>query len=130
MRGLKPEWFRSTYYVKFILKEEWEIAINRELDALVENGSFEVVDLPRGCKPLKTNWVLKVKDPNDQKIYKARLVIKGCPKVYKRDYNETFSPVAKYHSIRFLLTCASRRDFDIQQMDVTAHHNAVKTAFI
>lgn len=55
--------------------------------------------------------------------YKARLVIKGCVqrKIRKIDYDETYSPLLRYTSVRFLLAVAVRYDLDIDQMDaVTA----------
>ena len=50
--------------------------------------------------------------------YKARLVEKGYTQVQGIDYKETFSPVARYKSIRYLLTHAALQDWEIEAMDV------------
>lgn len=55
--------------------------------------------------------------------YKARLVTKGYAQFEGLDYNETFAPVAKFDSIRAILSLAAINDWELQQMDV-------KTAFL
>ena len=56
-------------------------------------------------------------------IYKARLIAKGFRQVQGIDYDETFSPVAMFKSIRIILTIAAYFNYEIWQMDV-------KTAFL
>ena len=50
--------------------------------------------------------------------YKVRLVAKGYTQVQGIDYEETFSPVARYKSIRYLLAHAALQDWEIEAMDV------------
>ena len=50
--------------------------------------------------------------------YKARLVVKGYTQVQGIYYEETFSAVARYESIRYLLTHATLQDWEIEAMDV------------
>lgn len=53
--------------------------------------------------------------------YKARLVAKGFSQRPGIDYKETFSPVIRYDSIRYLLALATKNGYSIEQMDaVTA----------
>ena len=56
-------------------------------------------------------------------IYKGRLVAKGFKQIDGIDYDETFSPVAMFKSIRIMLAIAAYHDYEIWQMDV-------KTAFL
>ena len=53
--------------------------MNKEISALQENQTWEVVSLPANKKPIGCKWVYKVKYKADGTIerYKARLVAKG-----------------------------------------------------
>lgn len=56
-------------------------------------------------------------------LYKARLVAKGFTQIEGIDFQETFSPVAQYEAIRFLLSVAALEDWKIEALDI-------KTAFL
>jgi hypothetical protein len=57
----------------------WKEAVQSEMDSIMSNGTWEVVDHSYGCKPIGCKWVLKKKLRSDGTIerYKARLVAKG-----------------------------------------------------
>ena len=78
------------------------------------------MDLPLGCKPLSSKWVLKRKRKVDRSIdkYKARLVIKGYMQTECLDYFETYSPLTRINSIRMMLAIAAVRNLEVHQMDV------------
>ena len=50
--------------------------------------------------------------------YKAQVVAKGFTQECGIDYEETFSPVTRYESIRYLLAHATLEDWEIKAMDV------------
>ena len=52
------------------------------------------------------------------RCYKVRLVVKGYIQVQGIDYEETFSLVARYESIRYLLADAALQGWEIEAMDV------------
>ena len=56
----------------------------------------------------------------DSKVYtyKARLVAKGFKQTHGIDYDETFSPVAMFKSIRILIAIAAYHNYEIWQMDI------------
>ena len=52
------------------------------------------------------------------KSFKGRLVAQGYSQKYGIDYDEVFSPVARFSSVRTLLAFAVERKMLIHQMDV------------
>lgn len=104
--------------------KNWKNAMEAELKSLAQNQTWRLVNLPVGRKAIANKWVFKRKLSSTGEIdrYKARLVVKGCSQREGIDYAETFSPVVRYSSIRFLVSLAAKLDLDIDQMDaVTAY---------
>ncbi|KAL9447409.1 hypothetical protein AB3S75_014971 [Citrus x aurantiifolia] len=103
----------------------WKEAINSEVESILQNHTWELVDLPPGCKPLGYKWIFKRKMKVDGSIdkHKARLVIKGYRQREGLDYFDTYSLVTRINSIRMIIAIAALRNLKIHQMDV-------KTAFI
>ncbi|CAI7899133.1 unnamed protein product, partial [Closterium sp. NIES-53] len=101
--------------------EEWKKAMESELKSIEENGTWELVELPEGCKAITSNWLFKIKSDADGKIerYKSRLVAMGYQKKEKVDYKELFSPVVKPTTLRTLLVGAAIKGWVVKQMDVT-----------
>lgn len=103
----------------------WIKAMKEELAALEENKTWQLVDLPAGQKLITNRWVFKRKLNTDGSIdrYKARLVVKGFQQRHGIDFNETFSPVVRWDTVRSVLSVASNEKLKISQFDV-------KTAFL
>ncbi|KAI3659112.1 hypothetical protein MP638_001979 [Amoeboaphelidium occidentale] len=101
--------------------KEWVDAINDEIKSLEDNQTWTLVHLPPGRTPIKSKWVFKLKRDSSGNIarFKARLVAKGFSQQHGIDYHETFSPVVKFSSLRFLLALAAQQDWEIEQVDFT-----------
>jgi hypothetical protein len=65
-------------------------------------------------------WVYRTKSAGDGKInrYKAKLVTKGVQHVHGIDYDETFSPAAKMHSICLELSIEATKVWEVHRMVV------------
>ena len=101
-------------------EEKWKGVAECEYSALMENWTWELVPLPSNRKPIGCKWVFKAKRGSDGAVerFKARLVAKGYAQQYGVDYDETFSPVVRFSSIRLLLAYAVQNDMIVHQMDV------------
>ena len=99
-------------------------AIKSELDSHIKNGTWEAGELPPGRHEISSQRVFKTKvNANGSLRYKARLVVRGFEQREDLDYQETFTPVAKFPTSRVLLALAAHFDWEI-------HHMDVKTAFL
>ncbi|GJT80042.1 retrotransposon protein, putative, ty1-copia subclass [Tanacetum coccineum] len=102
-----------TSYKAAILESEsnkWIDAMKAEIQSMMDNMVWVLVDLPPGYKTVGT-----------------RLVAKGYTQLYGVDYEETFSPVADIRAIRILISIAAFYDYEIWKMDVkTAILQSVK----
>eukprot|EP00253_Pinus_taeda_P032124 PITA_32124 len=67
-----------------------------------------------------SRWLYKVKYAADGSVekYKARFVAKGYAQKEGIDYEETFAPIARYTSIRSVISLAAQMGWEIHQMDV------------
>ncbi|KAL8133453.1 hypothetical protein AgCh_008783 [Apium graveolens] len=103
----------------------WESLQTWSLVNMMMIPVWELVEPPKGIKPIGCKWIYKKKRGLDKKVkaWKARLVAKGYTQKKGIDYEETFSPVVMLKSIRILLSIAAHLDYEIWQMDV-------KTAFL
>ncbi|KAL9233204.1 hypothetical protein vseg_008229 [Gypsophila vaccaria] len=107
-------------YQEAVKDKLWIEAMKKEVNALEKNGTWKIVDLPTGKRPIGCKWVYKIKYKADGTMerYKARLVAQGFTQIEGVDYHETYAPVAKMASVRCLLTVAMSKGWFIEQLDV------------
>jgi len=107
-------------YNQAIREKEWRNAVSFEVDALEDQGTWDITKLPQGVKGIGSKWVFRIKYNSDGTVerYKARLVALGNHQKEDIDFTETFAPVV---SVRLLLDVATAKDWKLHPMDV---HNA------
>ena len=99
------EWsFKDILRMPLAQQKEWKTACHEELDSLRRRNVFELVDPPKGRKIIKNHWVFDIKSDSRKK---ARLVAKGFSQVEGVNYNEIFSPVVHYETVRLMLALAA-----------------------
>ena len=101
-------------------REEWKKACHEELESLRAQHVFELTDLPKGRKVIKNRWVFDIKQDGRKK---AILVAKGFSQVKGIYFNEIFSPVVHFKTVRLMLALSLLEDWHIEALDV-------KTAFL
>ena len=90
------------------------------MQALADNGTWDLVPLPNGKKPIGCRWVYTVKFNPDGSIarLKARLVDKGYVQTYGVDYSDTFSPIAKMTYVQLFISLVAINGWDLHQLDI------------
>lgn len=103
----------------------WRQAMQSEMQAIEENQTWVVSDLPAKQKAIGLKWIFKVKkDPEGNIVkHKARLVAKGYAQRHGVDFDEVFAPVARIETVRVLLALAAQGGWEV-------HHMDVKSAFL
>ncbi|GJV84864.1 putative RNA-directed DNA polymerase [Tanacetum coccineum] len=112
--------FEPKSYFEASKFSHWIDAMNQEMNALLRNGTWEIVDLPRGRKVIGSKWIYKIKFQSSSEIdrFKARLVAQGFGQKDRIDYEEKFSPVVKMVTVRCLLNVVVSQAWPIFQLDV------------
>lgn len=107
-------------------RDQWECAMNDEINSLELHNVWVPVERPKNKKVIKSRWVYKIKDLENGRRYRARLVAAGYGMRQGMDYEESFSPVMKWESLRVLLTLAVARKSVVKFYDVkTAYLNGI-----
>ena len=109
-----------TSHTQALKNPHWRAAMSDEFDALLRNGTWDLVPPDNSQNIVGCKWVFRIKQKPDGTIdrYKARLVAKGFHQRPGIDYHDTFSPVAKPTTVRVLLSLAVSRGWSLRQMDV------------
>ena len=107
---------------------QWLQAAKEELEAHLENGTWELVELPPGKRAIGSRWIFKVKKHADGSFerYKARVVAKRYSQRPGLDFEETFAPTTKWASLRAFFAIAAAEDLELESLDIsTAYLNGV-----
>ncbi|RVE40811.1 hypothetical protein evm_014540 [Chilo suppressalis] len=107
-------------YEEAIKDNEWEKAIQKEIDSQKKLETWEESTLPKGIKAIDTKWIFRTKQDGTKK---ARLVAKGFQQISSHN---NYAPVAKLSTIRLMLSIAVQEDMSLKQLDVpTAFLNGI-----
>ena len=109
-----------TCFEEAIKQKEWADAMVEEYQSIMKNDVREIVPIPKNKLVVSLKWIFKTKHSADGSIekYKERFVAQGFSQKEGIDYEETFAPVARYTSIRTILSLASNMKWKLHQMDV------------
>lgn len=125
VEALLTESDEPTCYTEAAIHQEWVEAMDREMQSIEKNKTWELAKLPVGKKPIGLKWVFKLKRNSDGEVvkHKARLVAKEYVQKHGIDFEEVFAPVARLDTVRLLLAFAANNGWKI-------HHLDVKSAFL
>jgi hypothetical protein len=91
-----------------------------EHQSIMKNKVWEIVPRPKEKSVVTSKWVYKIKHAADGSMdkYKARFVARGFSQKEGEDYDEIFSPVVRYTSIRAIISLVASMGWNLHQMDV------------
>ena len=98
----------------------WQAAMQEEMEAFKETGTWELVPLPPGRKPVGCKWTYKKKEDEHGRVvrHKARLVAQGFSQKFGQDYDEVFAPVVRQTTLRTILVLASKQKMSVKHLDI------------
>jgi hypothetical protein len=102
------------------LTQTGKAAMDLEFSALMRNKTWHLVPPAPDRNLIDCKWVYKLKRKADESIdhHKARLVAKGFKQRYDIDYDDTFSLVVKFATVRLILSLAVSQGWSLCQLDV------------
>ena len=102
-------------------RDEWIKAAQIEINALIENSTWELVELPAGRRAIGSCWVFLVKRQANGEIerYKARLVARGDNQRPGVDYDQVFAPTARLAALWSILALAALAGEHIESIDIS-----------
>ena len=108
------------YMQKCAYKDKWIAGEQEELKSIAKHEVWMKKAPPPGTKILPLKWIYRVKRNRMGEVvrWKCRLVAQGFFQVFGEDYDQTYSPVAKFTSIRTVLAISAQLGLTVRQMDV------------
>jgi len=93
----------------------WTGAINDEIDSLIQNHTWKLVDVAESAKPISYKRIFKRKLQPDGTIkkYKVRLVTKNFSQKEGIDFFDIYAPVCRITVIKVLIVWAIIEKFII-----------------
>jgi hypothetical protein len=91
-----------------------------EMDSIEENGTWSLIDLSLGHKPIGVKLVFKVKRDEHRAVskHKAHLAIKGYEQRHGIDYDDVFTSVVRLDSMRLLIALTTHEGWEVHHMDI------------
>ena len=98
----------------------FDTAVRAEMEALWDNGTFELVELPAGAAVLPFQILCERKRGPSGEVarHKGRGVACGNHQVYGRDFSEVWAPVVRRATLLCLLSYAAAEGMGMYQLDV------------
>jgi hypothetical protein len=106
-------------------QQVWKEAMMEECHFIMKNDVWEIVPRPEEKSMVTSKWIYKIMHATNGNIekYKLRFVVRGFSQKEGVYYEDTFSLVARYTSIKSIISLSLVMGSILHQMDV-------KTAFL
>jgi hypothetical protein len=99
--------------------ENWKEAMQLEINALLKNGTWDLITPPSDRNIITNKWVLTKKfDAHGVLRLKARLVARGFSQVQGIDFNDTFAPTLKIVPLRLIFAISVGLNLELHHLDI------------
>lgn len=88
---------------------------------MIKNHAWDLILRPAEKKVVGCKWIYKIKEgiPGvESQRFKVRLFAKGFTQNESIDFNNFFSPMVRYSSLRILLALVAVDDMHLEHMDI------------
>jgi hypothetical protein len=104
-----------TTFEEAVQKRQWKEAMIEEHQSIMKNEVWEIVPRPKEKLVVTSKWVYKIKHATNRSVdkYKAIFVARGFSQKEGEDYDETFAPMARYTSIRAIISLVASMGWNL-----------------
>ena len=99
-------------------QKEWVDAMVEEYQSIIKNDVWEIVPKSKDKSVVSLKWIFKTKHSADGSIEKHKTIFVACGFFQKEGIDYEESPVARYTSIRTVLSLEAKNKQNLHQMDV------------
>jgi hypothetical protein len=94
--------------------------MKEEYQSIIKNDVWEIVPRPKSKDVVSSKWLYKIKHVANGSIekYKTMFVARGLYQMEGIEYEDMFSLVARYTSIRTIIALVGKMKWNLHQMDV------------
>jgi len=102
--------------------DKFHQSMKLEMDRLTKHEVFDIIDIeniPKNTKILRAIWSHRRKTNPGGEVYKhkSRICADGSQQEEGIDFDETFSPVVSWSTVRLILILAMTKDLKMRQID-------------
>ena len=90
-------------------QQVWKVFMIEEYHSILKNDVWDIVPRPERNSVVTSRWIYKIKHDAHGSMdkFKAIFVTRGFSQKEGIDYEETFAPVARYTTIRSIISLTS-----------------------
>ena len=99
----------SSSYEEAAEKQVWKYSMIEEYHSILKNDVWDIVPRPKRKSIVTSRWLYKIKHVADGSMdkFKSKFAARGFSQKEGIDYEENFNPVARYTTIRSIISLAS-----------------------
>jgi hypothetical protein len=116
----KVEMLEPTNCVVAMQHPRWYVVMKHEYDSIIQNGTWELVELPKRVQPITCRWVFKVMKFANGEIekLKAWFFVRGFEQQKGIYLEKKFALIMKWAIIRMVISLVVQHGWKIKHLDI------------